>query len=126
MADTEHALSPVLSRRLRPLLTVESRTEAVNTIVALQGESDVSTTTSLSDALSRAVADDAGDVVIDLTALTFLDSATVRVLARLREHLAHHGRSLTFRSPSPTAGRILDFFGLTDLIEAPDVQEGGR
>ena len=100
----------------------------METIVALRGESDASTTTSLSDALSHVVAVDAGDVVIDLAALTFLDSATVRVLARLKELLAHHGRALTVRSPSRTADQILDLLGLTDLIEAPDApkEEGNQ
>ena len=123
MAVTEQSRSPALSRRLSPLLTIASRTEGADTIVALHGESDFSTTTSLSDALAHVVAVDAGDVVIDLTALTFLDSATVRAFARLQELLAHHDRALTVRSPSPTAGRILDLFGLTDLIEAPDVAD---
>ena len=124
MAVTELSSSLAASHSLHPLLTIESRTDGADTIVALHGESDVTTTSVLSDALSRVVAADSGDVVVDLSALTFLDSATVRVFAKLRELLARRDRAVTFRTPSPTAERILALFGLTDRIEPQQVADG--
>jgi anti-anti-sigma factor len=91
--------------------------EGTRTVVVLAGESDFSTTSVAADALSWAMAWSAGDVVVDLAALEFIDSATVRVLAHGRELLEESGRRLSFRGPSRVAAHVLDAFGLTDLIE---------
>ena len=56
-------------------------------------------------------------MVIDLTDLAFIDSATVRALAECQEVLKHRERELTVRSPSRMAARLLGFFGVTHLIE---------
>jgi len=91
--------------------------EGTRTVVVLGGESDFSTTSVPADALSWTIAWRVGDVVVDLAALEFIDSATVRVLACGRELLEGSGRRLTFRGPSRVAAYILDAFGLTNLIE---------
>jgi anti-anti-sigma factor len=91
--------------------------EATRTVVTLRGEADVSTRAALADVLSRVIAAGAGDVVIDLAAVTFIDIAIVRALATCQQLLDRTGRALTFRSPSRLAVRALHPFGLTDLIE---------
>jgi anti-anti-sigma regulatory factor len=68
--------------------------------------------------LSRVIASQSGDVVIDMAEAEFIDTATVRVLAVGQQLLADRGRRLTFRSPSRLTARVLHLFGLTDLIEA--------
>jgi anti-anti-sigma factor len=99
------------------------RAEAARTVVALRGEADRSTTAILSDALSRMVASRAGDVVIDLGQLEFVDTATVRVIATAHDLLGGQGRTLTVRSPSRLAIRVLDLFGLAELIEGPETTQ---
>jgi hypothetical protein len=42
----------------------------------------------------------------------------VRVLTMAQQMLDRQGRTLSFRSPSRLATRMLDLFGLTELIEA--------
>ncbi len=96
------------------------RAEAARTVVALRGEADASTTAILSDALSRVIASPAGDVVVDLGELEFIDTATVRVIATTHHLLVGQGRALTVRSASRLATRVLDVFELGALIEAPD------
>ena len=91
--------------------------EATRTVVSLQGEADVSTRAALADALSRVIATGSGDVVVDLAAVTFIDTATGRSLAIGQRLLDRTGRILTFRCPSRMAVQVLDMFGLTDLIE---------
>ena len=47
----------------------------------------------------------------------FIDTAIVRVMATALQLLDRQGRKLTVRSPSRLAARVLDLFGLADLIE---------
>ncbi|MDQ6614358.1 MAG: STAS domain-containing protein [Actinomycetota bacterium] len=96
------------------------RADGAHTIVVLRGEWDFFTRPVLSDVLSRVIALPVGDVVIDLAEAEFIDSATARVLAVSWQWLDRRGRALTFRSPSNLAAKVLDQFGLTDLIEARD------
>jgi anti-anti-sigma factor len=93
--------------------------EGACNVVVLAGEADVSTRPALCEVLCAVVALPGGDVVIDMSQSTFIDSATVRALATAYEVLDGQGRKLTFRSPSRLAVRVLDMFGLTDLIETP-------
>ncbi len=99
------------------LLTAVVREEGKRTVVVLRGEADMSTTSVPSDAMSWVIASRTGDVVIDLAELEFIDSATVHVLADAQQLLERVGRTMTFRSPSRLAARVLDVFGLSDLIE---------
>lgn len=109
------------SGEIGPVLDVRVvRVEAVCTVVALRGEADWSTTAVLSDALSRVIASRAGHVVVDLGPLAFIDSATVRIIATAHQLLVGQGRTLSVRSPSRLAVRVLDLFGLAALIEAPE------
>lgn len=97
----------------------EMHAEGTLTVVALRGETDISTRRVLCDVLCRVIADGTGGVVIDLAEATFIDTAIVRAIATA-EHLLHrHDRILTLRTPSRLATRLLQEFGLTDLIE-PD------
>ena len=100
------------------LTTAVVRAEGTCTVVVLRGEADFSTTSVVSDVLSWVIAWRSGDVVIDLAELEFIDSATVDALAEGQQLLEHHGRMMTIRSPSGLAARVLNVFGLTDLIEA--------
>ena len=90
------------------------------TVVTLRGEADGSTRPALSDALSEVIAWRVGDVVIDLSEVAFIDTATVRALAVAEDLLQRRDRKLTFRSPSRLAARVIQLFGLDDLIEGSD------
>jgi anti-anti-sigma regulatory factor len=46
-----------------------------------------------------------------------MDAATNGVIVRARSGLRLRSRSLTLRSPSPSARRILDICGLTYLLD---------
>jgi anti-anti-sigma factor len=93
------------------------RAEGTGTVIVLRGEADFSTTAVLSDLLSRVIASQAGDVVIDLAEVEFIDTATIRALAVGLQSLDGQGRMLTFRSPSRLAARMLHLFELADHIE---------
>jgi anti-anti-sigma factor len=99
------------------LTTPELRAEGSTTVLVLRGEADLAARALVSDALSRVIGSHTGDVVVDLAEVEFIDTAIVRVLADAQRFLDHHGRALTIRSPSRLATRVLNLFGLTDLVE---------
>jgi anti-sigma B factor antagonist len=86
--------------------------EAAGNVVWLRGEHDMSTLSGLWEIVARAIAFDDGDVVIDLSAVDFMDASTIGVLVRARTILAERSRSLTLRSPSTRAVRVLDLCGV--------------
>ncbi len=87
------------------------------TVISLSGEHDVSTAVASSEAIARAMSLDDADVVIELSSVTYISSATIHVILRAHEWLGQHGRSLTLRAPSPIACRILAVCEFDDLIE---------
>jgi anti-anti-sigma factor len=87
------------------------------TIVALQGEADVATLVVLADVLALAIAVQTGPLVVDLAGAVFVDTATLRMLAKAADLLKGHGRGLMVRSPSVLARRMLAMVGLRSLIE---------
>jgi anti-anti-sigma factor len=98
-------------------LTAFVSSEGAQTVVTLRGEVDAPTASGVSRLLSSVIAGNAGDVVVDLAELDFMDCATARALASGRQSLESAGRGLTFRSPSRVAIVAMDVYGLTDLIE---------
>ena len=95
------------------------------TVVWLDGEHDIATVFALADVLERATSADDADVIVDLSGVTFIGAATVGVLLRGMDNLGRQSRSLTLRSPSRCARRVIDVFGLSGLVEAGSVQPGG-
>ena len=82
------------------------------TVVWLRGEHDIATVSTLSELLARATAFDDADLVVDLSEVEFMGVVTVEVLLHERERLALLSRSLTLRSPSSRAERVLALCGL--------------
>lgn len=86
-------------------------------VITLRGEADLFTLPVVVDVLARAIADHDGTVVVDLADTEFIDTGTVRAVACARQFLDDHGRTLTVRSPSKLAARILGLFGLSGVID---------
>ena len=97
---------------LRVLLSAEGAA----TVLALRGEADIATLPVVVDALAHVIADQDGDVVVDLAQTDFMDTAALRAVLRARQVLHGGERQLTFRSPSRIAGRLLAVFGLSQLV----------
>ena len=106
-------------RSIQPApMTATLHMERTRTVVALRGQADISARPVLSDVLSRVIALQVGDVLIDLAETTFIDAAGVRALVTCQELLDRQARRMTLRSPAPVAARIPLLFGLADLVEA--------
>ena len=79
----------------------------------LSGELDPST----ADRLREALADDcgsSGDITLDLSALTFLDSAGFHVLMEVCRALGPRGE-LVLRTPSPEVDRVFEISGIEQV-----------
>lgn len=94
------------------------------TVVWLEGEYDIATAVVLGATLANAISRDDADLVVDLSRVTFIDAATIGVLIRGRNRLRCQSRSLTLRSPSRCARRLLDICGLTAVVE-PETAPAG-
>lgn len=98
------------------ILSMSVSSEGAATVIALRGEADLFTLPVLVDVLARVIADHDGPVIVDLAQTEFIDTGTVRALARAWQFLDARGRALTLRSPSRVAVRVLTFFELSHLV----------
>jgi len=71
----------------------------------------------LSEVLARVIAWRSGDVAIDLADVQYIDATSVRVLTGCQQMLDRERRTLSFRSPSRLAARVLRVFGLSEFID---------
>jgi len=79
----------------------------------LSGELDASSAPQVDEAVDQLIAGGAGELLIDLGEVTFIDSSGLRSLIRARKNL---GNSDVVRLRNPQVGtvRLLEITGLTD------------
>lgn len=105
-------------------------------VAALSGEVDVSNAETIGEAIADTASNQELGLILDLSALQYLDSAGIRLLFRLRERLRARGQSLSLVIPagSPSndalrlAGVTLHIGGyetLDDALEATTVAPPG-
>ncbi len=84
-------------------------------VIRLEGALDLLTRNSVVSAVEEAFADSPGKaVVLDIGAVTFIDSTGVGALLELASDGDDNARRLLLRNPSPRVSRILALTGLTD------------
>ncbi len=92
-------------------------------IVTIDGEVDLANVDDIRDAILAALAADTRALIIDLSKTEYLDSAGIRMLFEIDEHLAT--RRISFRIVVPPTGmvhRVLDLTGALQHIEThPDL-----
>lgn len=96
-------------------LTVAVERSDGPTVLRLTGELDLQTISELRRRLRQAIGEEA--VSVDLTEVTFLDSAGAAVLAWAYKRMAEHGGRLTLTNPGEPVRRRLRLLGLTDLFD---------
>jgi anti-anti-sigma factor len=99
--------------------------DADQSVVWVRGDHDASTVVALCMTMARAIAFDDADLVIDLSEVTFMDAATVEAIVRAEAFLRDRSRSVTLRSPSTHAWRVLGGAGLAELVD-PRPRTGPR
>jgi anti-anti-sigma factor len=104
-----------------PLHITISRMED-RTLAVLAGELDNFTAPFLRDKL----ADLAGDVVLDVGLLTFIDSTGMSLFLSMHKKLQSQGHSLVIFSPTPMARRLFEITGLTDFLHIQPVRSNRK
>ena len=109
--------SSLLGELCPPTLTSSTIVVGDTVVVQLWGEHDGSTVGLLAAVLASAVALDETNLMVDLSKVQFINSATVRVLTAAGDFLRSEQRSFALRSPSRCAQRILELCGASGLVE---------
>jgi anti-anti-sigma regulatory factor len=99
-------------------LVVSLSVEEDATVIALQGDADLTALPTLVDMIAGVVADHEGPIVVDLAETASIDTACVRAVGLVAVWLADTGRCMTVRSPSRLAVMLLATLGLSGLIES--------
>ena len=118
-----------MARSTSSAVTISRRGAAggdpLRTVVSLRGEHDIATKVPLSLAIARAARLEQVAVLLDMSAVTFLDASTIGAIVGSRNRLHSRGQGLEVRSPSARARRVLDLCGLADLIQQEPRQSSG-
>lgn len=89
-------------------------------LLRLEGELDVCATDHLRRVVSDALEHHPVTLIADLSALSFIDCASLGVLVRAHEYLAAHGRELIITGCQPIVLRLLDLTGLDAHLHLSD------
>lgn len=105
-------VSPAPEDRLQ--ITTESGSDPVTFV--LEGELDPHTSPMLQGTIDETAGEDATSIVLDFGAVSFVDSAGLRVIADTHRRLQDAGGGLTVRHPSAGLMRLLTLTGLADHV----------
>lgn len=95
-------------------------------VVELAGEIDLANCEPLGDALCSALDRTVSPMVVDLSAVSFIDSSGMAMMVRVqRQALARH-RMLWWRGVQPTPRRALEICGLDGVLNFEDQPEAAR
>ena len=86
-------------------------------VVSVAGELDLATARAFERTLLDLTESGMGEVIVDLTACSFLDSTGLRALIAARERLACADRSLALVLSSPIVMRIFQITGFDESFE---------
>jgi len=84
-------------------------------VLVVAGEIDLSVIDVLWKSVEEASVD-SGPLVLDVAGVTFMDSAGVNLLLRLRQRLGDVPEAVVLRHPSATVRRVLEMAGVTGYL----------
>jgi anti-sigma B factor antagonist len=87
-----------------------------HTKVRLTGDIDLATATDLRQRLDPVIAAGTGDVDLDLSDVTFLDSSGLVALLHVRQALHDTRQRLRVRNPSKPVLRVFELSGVLDVM----------
>ena len=85
-------------------------------VITLSGEADLSTIAELSDLITTQLAAGAVNLTIDVSGMSFADSASMRVLMLAAMTLRQRGGGLVLLRPRPALVRLLDIMDADQVI----------
>lgn len=90
-------------------------------VVVLSGEADATTASSLREMLAKLLETGARLVTVDASGLSFLDSASLRVLVLAARALRGRHGTLVFARPQPLVVRLLEITGADSLLDVREL-----
>jgi anti-anti-sigma factor len=96
-------------------VSAEDREGGSCTVVRLVGEADV-TTEALAEVLNAEAAKKPRLLLVDLSGLTFIDSAALHEVVRASRKVRADGGELALADPTPPVARILQLTALDQVI----------
>jgi anti-sigma B factor antagonist len=94
-------------------------------VVAATGQVDLATAPELAAVLAQARRDRPFEIVVDLTAVDFLDSAGVRVLVEAARQAAELGVELSVRGAGGWVARVLEITGVDRFVRIVPSEPAG-
>jgi len=98
------------------LLSIEQRADGEMLVLELRGELDIATAASLPQALGAVARTGARRLLVDLRAVTVLDSVGVRSLLHTRRWMFNRDGEARFVCGSGPAARTIELMGLRDAL----------
>lgn len=95
---------------------IDSEQSGTGTVIKLAGELDGATARSVLDSFERAAANADAGLVIDLSAVTFIDSAGLRAIIMIQQRADERGLPLSVVAPPAPLLELLDVTGLTERL----------
>jgi anti-sigma B factor antagonist len=111
----DHPTEEVSGLRPHAQVEVEALAPEASTgapVIAIRGEVDLSNAASLQRQIDQILGVDVDRVVLDLGALTFIDSSGIAVLVRLHNQVG----SVQVRNPTAVVRRIIKVTGLEEVF----------
>jgi anti-anti-sigma factor len=99
-------------------VTVQSAADGA-TVMCLGGEADLSTT-ALREALAAEIARSPRLLLVDLAALTFIDSGATQMIIGAYHALSLNGGALALIHPRAAVARVLELTGISQVIPVYD------
>jgi anti-sigma B factor antagonist len=85
-------------------------------ILTVSGELDLATAVDLENRVRSAIEHTEGDLMLDMSKVTYIDSSGLSVVLEARHLLERTGRTLIINDPSASVTAILAICGLADRI----------
>jgi stage II sporulation protein AA (anti-sigma F factor antagonist) len=95
-------------------------------VVALAGELDLVSSGELTDAVARIRSASPARVLVDLSALSFVDSSGINALLQAARTIAENGGQLVLAAPGPATRRIFQIARVPDLVDVVDDLDEAR
>jgi anti-sigma B factor antagonist len=116
MTGTRRGAPPTVELREHRVLaevSLEIEAGSTETTVRLSGEIDLETAPSLRECLASLT----GDVVVDLTDVSFVDSQTIGLLIAEDKRRVAAGERLVITGSSPMALRVFEITGVDQMLD---------
>ena len=85
-------------------------------LVELGGDIDLANAHAIADALCEAIDRTSADLLVDVSAVPFMDSSAMAMLIRVHAHALENGCTVTWRGLQPAPTRVIEVTGLDRLL----------